>query len=170
VLHENGLTYTADVGAGRSGRPWDLDFVPMLIGADEWRSLEQGLIQRAGLLNAVLPDLYGRQTLLRDGHLPAPWCSALPAPLRWAARAHGRFLQVYAADLGRGTKRRITRFGGLPTINLPGTYSADSSRRVTARLRLPTERRRISSSSRFFIAASYAKRLEPGRFIWLQSK
>src|SRR5512132_697555 len=40
-------------------------------GADEWRSLEQGLIQRAGLLNAVLADLYGRQTLMRDGHLPA---------------------------------------------------------------------------------------------------
>ena len=30
-----------------------------------------GLIQRARSLNAILADLYGPQTLLREGHLPA---------------------------------------------------------------------------------------------------
>ena len=40
LLHENGLTY-ADATPHHSERPWDLDFVPVLIGANEWRMLEQ---------------------------------------------------------------------------------------------------------------------------------
>ena len=37
LLHENGLTYTLDHAAG--DRPWELDFVPMVIDADEWREI-----------------------------------------------------------------------------------------------------------------------------------
>jgi uncharacterized circularly permuted ATP-grasp superfamily protein len=104
LLHENGLTYTADATTN-ADRPWDLDFVPVLIDADEWRMLEQGLIQRARLLNAILADLYGPQTLLRDGHLPAAVVLGNPQFLRpchgFRPRG-GLYLHVYAADLGRG--------------------------------------------------------------------
>ena len=105
LLHENGLTYTADASADRSDRPWDLDFVPVLIGADEWRMLEQGLIQRARLLNAILADLYGPQTLLRDGQLPAAVVLGNPQflhPCHGFRQRGGLYLHVYAADLGRG--------------------------------------------------------------------
>ena len=104
LLHENGLTYTADPTA-HADRPWDLDFVPVLIGADEWRMLEQGLIQRARLLNAILADLYGPQTLLRDGHLPAAVVLGNPhflRPCHGFRPRDGLYLHVYAADLGRG--------------------------------------------------------------------
>jgi len=106
LLHENGLTYTADA---RSERPWELDFVPVVIDAAEWRTLERGLIQRARLLDGVLADLYGPQRLLRDGHLPAAAVFANPHFLRACHGIRprdGRFLHVYAADLGRGPDGR----------------------------------------------------------------
>ena len=46
--------------------------------------MESGLIQRARLLEAILADLYGPQTILRDGLLPPELVlghPALPAPL-----------------------------------------------------------------------------------------
>ena len=45
-------------------RPWELDPVPLLIAANEWRELEAGLIQRAKLLNQILDDCYGPQKLI----------------------------------------------------------------------------------------------------------
>ena len=105
LLHENGLTYRGDARTAHSDRPWDLDFVPVLIDADEWRALEVGLIQRARLLNAILADLYGPQTLLHDGQLPAAVVLGNPQFLRpchgFQPRG-GLYLHVYAADLGRG--------------------------------------------------------------------
>jgi uncharacterized circularly permuted ATP-grasp superfamily protein/uncharacterized alpha-E superfamily protein len=106
LLHENGLTYTADA---RSDRPWELDFVPVVIDATEWRALERGLIQRARLLNAILADVYGPQRLLKEGHLPAAAVFANPHFLRACHGVRPRdgiFLHVYAADLGRGPDGR----------------------------------------------------------------
>jgi len=108
LLHENGLTYTADA-AGRAERPWDLDFVPVVIGTEEWRHLEQGLIQRARLLDAILADLYGPQTLLHNGDLPAAVVLGNPhflRPCHGTRPRDGRFLHLYAADLGRGPDGR----------------------------------------------------------------
>jgi uncharacterized circularly permuted ATP-grasp superfamily protein/uncharacterized alpha-E superfamily protein len=108
LLHENGLTYTGNA-ADRSERPWDLDFVPVVIDAAEWRVLEEGLIQRAQLLNAILADLYGPQRLLRDGHLPAAVVLGNPQflqPCHGIRPRDGMFLQLYAADLGRAPDGR----------------------------------------------------------------
>ncbi len=69
LLRDNGVTYTFHDAQGYN-RPWQLDPVPMLIGAEEWRSIEQGLQQRAMLLDLVLQDLYGAQTLLKNNILP----------------------------------------------------------------------------------------------------
>lgn len=86
-------------------RPWPLTPMPLIIGADEWAGVERGLVQRARLLEAVTADIYGPQTLVRDGHLPA----ALVTGSRYFA--HGvvgvpprgaPYLSVYAADLVRG--------------------------------------------------------------------
>lgn len=109
LLHENGLTYTADVDPGRNERPWNLDFMPVVIGASEWRALEDGLIQRARLLDAMLADLYGAQLLLRDGQLPAAVVLGNPhflRPCHGVRPRDGRYLHVYAADLGRGPDGR----------------------------------------------------------------
>lgn len=109
LLHENGLTYTADLDADRSERPWDLDFVPVVIGASEWRVLEEGLIQRARLLDTILADLYGPQRLLRDGLLPSAVILGNPhflRPCHGVRPRDGRYLHAYAADLGRGPDGR----------------------------------------------------------------
>jgi uncharacterized circularly permuted ATP-grasp superfamily protein/uncharacterized alpha-E superfamily protein len=109
LLHENGLSYTVDSDVRPSGRPWDLDFMPVLLDAAEWRTLERGLIQRARLLNRIAADLYGRQRLLKDGHIPASLVLANPHFLRPAhgiSPGDGIFLHLYAVDLSRDAQGR----------------------------------------------------------------
>ena len=86
-------------------RPWPLNPMPVLIGASEWAGIEQGLIQRADLLEAVLADIYGPQQLVADGHLPAPVISGSTHFVRritGMTPPGGHFLKIYAVDLARG--------------------------------------------------------------------
>jgi uncharacterized circularly permuted ATP-grasp superfamily protein len=81
-LRDNGVAHRV-YGDDRSvERPWPLSHMPLVIGADEWQALERGLIQRANLLERVLDDLYGPQTLVRDGHIPASLVAGAPGFLR----------------------------------------------------------------------------------------
>jgi uncharacterized circularly permuted ATP-grasp superfamily protein/uncharacterized alpha-E superfamily protein len=91
--------------------PWRFDPIPMLLPQDEFSALEQGLAQRARLLDALLADLYGPQNLLRDGVLPPGLVFANPGFLRPCRTASAQdspdrprpgMLQFYAADLLRG--------------------------------------------------------------------
>lgn len=103
-IRENGVTYNVYGEDEARQRPWDLDILPFVISAADWRQLEAGLVQRAQVLNALLADLYGEQKLLRSGALPAALVAASPQFLRQAAGAPvpGKaFLHFYAADLGR---------------------------------------------------------------------
>ena len=70
MLRDNGVTFVAQGDSDRKGRPWRLDLFPMLIGPDEWQSIEAGLSQRARLLNEVLVDLYGEQRAIKARVLP----------------------------------------------------------------------------------------------------
>ena len=71
ILRDHGVTYNATELAGESERPWELDLLPFVMGADEWKRIEAGVVQRAQLLNRILNDIYvGPQLLLRDGFLP----------------------------------------------------------------------------------------------------
>lgn len=107
LLHENGLAYNLAPAAG--DRPWELDFVPMVLDADEWRQIETGLIQRARLLDAILADLYGPQKLLKTGALPAALVYGNPhflRPCHGIKPRDGTYLHAYAADLGRDAEGR----------------------------------------------------------------
>ena len=53
-------------GARSEPKPWPLDVVPHLVGADDWTMLSDGLRQRARLYNLLLADLYGPQKFLRN--------------------------------------------------------------------------------------------------------
>lgn len=109
LRHENGLTYTIEPEADNANRPWDLDFVPLVLGPSDWQTLERGLVQRARLLNTILADLYGPQKLLSDGDLPAVLLFANPhylRPCRHLPARDGVYLHNYAADLGRGPDGR----------------------------------------------------------------
>lgn len=93
-------------GPGSGTAAWRCDAVPLPIPAAEFAALEAGLAQRARLLEAVLADLYGPQSLLAEGLIPPELVFANPAflrPTRDAARpASVPFLQTTAADLLRG--------------------------------------------------------------------
>lgn len=103
-IRENGITYNVYGDPLGANRPWQIDLVPLLIPADEWRLIEAGVTQRAQLLNLLLEDLYGPQDLLKDGHFPAALLYANPAFLRplvgVPVPAHS-YLHMVAIDLAR---------------------------------------------------------------------
>ncbi len=52
-------------------RPFPLDLVPRILGADEWALLESGVVQRVRALEAFLDDIYGLGRILADRVVPA---------------------------------------------------------------------------------------------------
>ncbi len=102
-IQDLGLTFR--VAGDEDERAWPLSPMPLIIGADEWAKVEAGLIQRATLLEALAADIYGSQSLVQEGRLPA----AVIAGSRYFARKMvglkpqgGNYLQVCAFDLARG--------------------------------------------------------------------
>lgn len=109
LLHENGVTYNIYGDPKGMERPWPLDMIPLLLPSHEWKAIESGLIQRATLLNAVLSDLYGPQTLIRSGRLAPALIHADPGFRRavHGIRVPGDIhLHFYAADLARAPDGR----------------------------------------------------------------
>ncbi|MEI7609016.1 MAG: circularly permuted type 2 ATP-grasp protein [Rhodospirillaceae bacterium] len=104
LLRQNGVTYNVYGDPQGIERPWPLDLVPLLIPADEWRQIEAGVAQRAQLLNGFLADLYGPQTLVRSGRLPASLIYADPGfrrPCHGLPVRENQYLHFYAVDLVR---------------------------------------------------------------------
>ena len=109
LVRENGTTYNVYDEGEQSARPWRMDPIPFLIGADEWQQLERGLIQRARLLNAIVDDIYGSQSLLTGNLLPAPLIYGNPnflRPLHGIRPAGGIHLHFMAFDLARAPDQR----------------------------------------------------------------
>ncbi len=103
-IRENGITYNVYADPKGADRPWEVDPLPLLLSATEWDEIEAGIAQRAELLNRVLGDIYGAQTLLRNGAIPAPVVfghSGFLHPLKGVRPAGGVHLFQYAADLAR---------------------------------------------------------------------
>jgi uncharacterized circularly permuted ATP-grasp superfamily protein/uncharacterized alpha-E superfamily protein len=109
LIVENGVTYNVYADPQGRDRPWQLDPLPLLIAADEWRAIEAGVQQRAQLLNALLADLYGAQYLIAEGVVPAELVFGHPNFL-WAAHdtrpVGNTWLHLYAADLARAPDGR----------------------------------------------------------------
>lgn len=51
-------------------RPFPLDIVPRVVGADEWDIISPGIAQRVRTLEAFLADAYGSQHCVTDGVVP----------------------------------------------------------------------------------------------------
>lgn len=104
LIAENGVTYNVYADPKGIDRPWKLDPLPLLLTPDEWQHIEQGVMQRARLLNEVLGDLYGPQRMLEAGILPPELAFGHPNflwPCRHIKQINNRWLSVYAADLAR---------------------------------------------------------------------
>ncbi|MGA7383822.1 MAG: circularly permuted type 2 ATP-grasp protein, partial [Methylocella sp.] len=106
-IRDTGVSYRAY--GDTSERAWPLSHVPLLIEAGEWREIARGIEQRARLLELVLSDIYGEGRLIAAGDLPAAAVTGSPEflhPLHGVKPQGGKFLHIYAADIGRGPDGR----------------------------------------------------------------
>ena len=104
-IRDNGVTYNVYADADGPQRPWSLDLFPLIISPDEWACIDAGIRQRTRLLNAVMTDVYGPQTLLHQGLLPAALVQGHPGYLRalqGVKPAGNMFLHIAAFDMAKG--------------------------------------------------------------------
>ena len=104
LIHEHGLAYSTFGDPTDKARPWELDPLPVLIPAVQWRQVSAALKQRAHLLDLILADLYGPQDLIKRGLLPPEVVFDNPnfrRPIHNLRPRDDRYLHLYAADLAR---------------------------------------------------------------------
>lgn len=110
MRHEDGATINPFDDPIERATPWALDMIPLPISQGDWNDIESGLMQRALLLEKILADTYGPQSLLKSGSLPPELVFANP---NFLLPCHGiqpfgdRFLTFYAADIYRAADGRF---------------------------------------------------------------
>lgn len=104
LIQDNGITYNVYQDSETDNRPWNMDMLPLVLSGNEFGKLESSLSQRAHLLNLVLKDVYGRQTMLQGSKMHPYLVFGNPSFLR---PCHGllphrnNHIHLYAADLAR---------------------------------------------------------------------
>jgi uncharacterized circularly permuted ATP-grasp superfamily protein/uncharacterized alpha-E superfamily protein len=109
LIAESGVTYNVYADPQGADRPWTLDPLPLVLTAQEWAEIEQGVAQRARVLNALLADLYGARRLIAEGLVPPQIPFGHPNylwPCHAVAPRDGIWLHLYAADLARAADGR----------------------------------------------------------------
>ncbi|MFP3545580.1 circularly permuted type 2 ATP-grasp protein [Rhizobium sp. SIMBA_035] len=104
-LRDAGVFYRAYGSKGTGERSWPLSHIPVLIDEREWQQLSAGLVQRADLLEAIVADIYGKNTLVQEGFLPPGLIASNPEfqrPLAGVKPATGHYLHFCAFEIGRG--------------------------------------------------------------------
>ena len=104
-IRDNGVSYNVYADTSGPQRPWSLDLFPLIIPPDSWRQIEAGVLQRVRLLERVMADVYGPQSLLRKGLLPAALVQGHPGylrPMHGVGAVGGTWLPIVALDLARG--------------------------------------------------------------------
>src|SRR5277367_2062256 len=109
-LLERGITFTVYSDATAIDRILPFDLIPRVITAEEWQTLEAGVIQRVRALNLFLHDVYHDRKILNDGIVPrelvlgnAAYCQAMigfTPPL-------GTYVHVCGIDIIRDDTGRI---------------------------------------------------------------
>ena len=108
-VHANGVTYNVYADPKGIQRPWELDALPFILPAGEWATIEAAVRQRATLLNRVLGDVYGPQSMLAEGLLPAALIhghAGFLRPCHGLRQAGDISLHVFAVDLARSPDGR----------------------------------------------------------------
>ena len=103
-VRENGVTYNVYADTKGLQRPWDLDVLPFILPHEEWAGIEAAVIQRATLLNAILNDVYGEESLLKNGQLPPSLIhghAGFLRPCHGIQHPDNIALHCYAVDIAR---------------------------------------------------------------------
>jgi uncharacterized circularly permuted ATP-grasp superfamily protein len=101
-FRDRGVTYSF---AGMEA-PFPLDPIPRIISAQEWMSLEAGVIQRVRALEAFLDDIFGQQQIFKDRIVPRRLVLSSSLFLRHAyglAPANGVRIHISGMDIVRGS-------------------------------------------------------------------
>lgn len=111
-IRADGVTHSVHAGPGSkpsAARPWSLEALPLIVEPADWAAIEQGVLQRARLLGAMLADVYGPQRLLHDALLPPALVyrhSGYLRALHGVVPVGGMHLHIVAFDLARGPDGR----------------------------------------------------------------
>ena len=108
-VHENGVTYNIYADPKGVQRPWELDTLPFILPASEWATIETAVRQRATLLNQILGDVYGVQSMLAEGLLPPALIhghAGFLRPCHSIRQADDVALHMIAVDLARSPDGR----------------------------------------------------------------
>ncbi|MEF7616372.1 circularly permuted type 2 ATP-grasp protein [Aquincola sp. MAHUQ-54] len=103
-IRVDGVTHNVYDGEGGAARPWSLELLPLLIEPADWAVIERGITQRARLLDTMMADVYGPQTLLAESLLPPALLYRHPGylrPLHGVRPPGGLHLHIAAFDLAR---------------------------------------------------------------------
>ena len=65
-----GITFNVYGDKEAEERLIPFDLIPRILAADEWRTLERGIIQRVAAINAFLHDIYNGQQIIKAGVIP----------------------------------------------------------------------------------------------------
>jgi len=93
------------VAGEKDKRVWPISRMPLLINEEEWHRIGTGVAQRAELLERVLADIYGEGRMMAEGVLPLAALTGSTdyiAAMRGVKPPGGRWLRLYAVDIGRG--------------------------------------------------------------------
>ncbi|HSH73892.1 MAG TPA: circularly permuted type 2 ATP-grasp protein [Methylophilaceae bacterium] len=108
-VRENGVTYNVYADTKGVQRPWDLDILPFILPHEEWAQIEAAVIQRATLVNTILNDIYGAQTILKEGLLPPSLIhghAGFLRPCHGIKHPDNISLHTYAIDIARAPNGR----------------------------------------------------------------
>jgi uncharacterized circularly permuted ATP-grasp superfamily protein/uncharacterized alpha-E superfamily protein len=106
-IRDIGVSYRVHGEAGE--RAWPMSRLPLLIEEGDWKEIAAGVAQRASVIEALLADVYGTGRLVAEGILPAAVVAGSQDYLRPMVDMKppgGRWMNLYAADLGRGPDGR----------------------------------------------------------------
>ncbi len=103
-VREEGITHNLYGDRGVTPQSWPLAALPFILAEEDWAILQAGIAQRAQLINTILQDMYGAQTLLSKGLLPPALVFGHPGYLRALknyAPPGGIHLHILAFDVVR---------------------------------------------------------------------
>ena len=70
ALYRMGVTFTVYSDERGLEKIMPFDIIPRVVGAQEWKVVEEGLKQRITALNLFIEDVYGKQMIIRDRVIP----------------------------------------------------------------------------------------------------
>jgi uncharacterized circularly permuted ATP-grasp superfamily protein len=112
IFRRVGITFAVygakdEEGAGTE-RLIPFDLIPRIIPADEWATMEKGLVQRVTALNRFLHDVYHEQDIIKAGIIPA---EQILNNVQFRKENGGRVRAAprLLAHRGRGHRARVQR-------------------------------------------------------------